>query len=111
MGSRLQELCEQTAGDITKCSNACDAYHQKHLISRCFLGSAWEQQFKEYVSLFSDRKQEFVLAMTVRVTMGTEDIKKEVKEVKAYQMETNERFVASSFASRLPSLLTFMGNV
>jgi hypothetical protein len=89
--SRLEALCHQTAADIRSCSNTCDTYNRKRLIIKCLAGPVWEARLGTYVALFTKRREEFLFAMSVRATLGMDDIGKTVKDIEAVQREANER--------------------
>jgi len=99
MASRLETLCHQTAADIRSCSNTCDTYNRKRLVVKCLAGPVWEARLGTYVTLFTKRREEFLFAMSVRTTMGMEDVGKTVKDIEAVQKEANERFVRLPFIS------------
>lgn len=57
--NHLRGLCDQTAKDIEKCGNACDAYLKRKLITKIFAGPFWEGTLLEFVGIFVRRRKDF----------------------------------------------------
>jgi len=89
--SGIEKLCKKTANDIHECSNCCDVYSRKKLIVKCLSGSIWDERLKKFVQLFSDRRNEFMFAMSIHVTVGVEELKEGVMDIKAFTQDTNEK--------------------
>jgi hypothetical protein len=70
---RLLGLIERTAGDITLCSNVCDAYAKKKLLAKVFQGPRWDDKLLHYVNLFSKRRQEFEFELSIHMTRGVDN--------------------------------------
>ena len=65
IGTRLEPLINAIALDIKECANACDTYSKKRLIVRVFTGSAWDETLQGYIKVFTDRKAELNLAISL----------------------------------------------
>ncbi|KAH9171873.1 hypothetical protein EDB89DRAFT_2070429 [Lactarius sanguifluus] len=69
---RLKTLVERTADDIKLCSNECDTYAKKNLLAKVFLGPVWDDKLLNWVTLFSKRRQAFVLELSIRTSQGVD---------------------------------------
>ena len=69
ISSRLEELIKQTASDIRECANTCDTYSKKRLLVKVLKSGAWDQTLQDYISLFAERKNAFVFAVSIHTGM------------------------------------------
>jgi hypothetical protein len=72
---RLKQLVEDTAHDIKKCSNVCDAYMKKRRfasVSRALLSSLWEAKLLGFEKLFATRRQDFESELIIRTSRGVD---------------------------------------
>jgi hypothetical protein len=91
--SRLTVLCEKTADDIRSCSNVCDTYSRKGLVVKCLMAPVWDIRLAEFVTLFTDRRKEFLFAMDLRTTRNVEEIRQRMSVMQDSVKKTNERSV------------------
>src|SRR5579863_835476 len=69
---RLRSLVARTADDIKLCSNDCDTYVKKRLLAKVMLGSIWDARLLEFVQLFTKRRQEFELELSIHTGQGVD---------------------------------------
>ena len=69
---RLRSLVARTADDIKLCSNECDTYVKKRLLAKVMLGSIWDAKLLEFVQLFTKRRQEFELELSIHTGQGVD---------------------------------------
>ena len=69
---RLRSIVERTADDIKKCSNVCDTFAKKKLLTKVFLGPVWDDKLLSWVSLFSKRRKEFEFELSVHTSQGVD---------------------------------------
>ncbi|KAM5533024.1 hypothetical protein V8D89_013292 [Ganoderma adspersum] len=81
--ARMQELVKQTADDIKKCANACEAYAKKRLIVKVIKGSAWDGTLKGFIDLFASRRKALMFALSIHVGVGVDDVNRRLKEIDA----------------------------
>jgi hypothetical protein len=69
---RLRSVVERTADDIKQCSNVCDTYAKKKLLTKVFLGSVWDDKLLSWVSLFSKRRKDFEFELSIHTSQGVD---------------------------------------
>ena len=79
--ARLQELVKRTADDIKTCANACDTYSKKKLLVKVLKSSSWDDKFKGFLSLFTDRRKAFTFALEMHVGKGVDDANRKLDSV------------------------------
>ncbi|KAF9807161.1 hypothetical protein IEO21_08361 [Rhodonia placenta] len=70
--ARMQGLMKQTASDIRSCGNVCDAYSKMSLLAKMLKGPLWEGTFANFVSMFSQRRDDIEFALSIH-TAGKVD--------------------------------------
>jgi len=97
IADKVEPLCVRTEVDIRSCSNACDAYNRKRLLVKVLTGQIWAQRLGSYITLFTERENDFLLAMDVQTmdeSRGATTGRDEIKEtVRIGQRRTKERSV------------------
>lgn len=88
---RLQELSITTAEDIKSCANTCDTYSKKKLIVKILSGPLWEGKLLNFVGLFTQRKQDFMFALTVNTAVGVSDANIKLDNVEAMTREIDNK--------------------
>jgi hypothetical protein len=91
MKGRLEELSIMTAEDIKSCANTCDAYSKKKLVVKVLSGPVWEGKLLEFVSLFTERKQQFMFALSVNTALGVGEANMKLDNVEAITREVNKK--------------------
>lgn len=76
--ARLQALVGRTAEDIKNCANTCDTYAKKKLIVKVLKSSSWDEKFKAFLTLFGDRRKDFMLALTIHTGKAVDDVHREL---------------------------------
>jgi hypothetical protein len=71
--ARLKSLVERTAEDIMSCSNVCDAYAKKRLLAKVFQGPAWNVKLLDWATLFSKRRKDFMVELTIHTNRGVDE--------------------------------------
>ncbi|KAF8273628.1 hypothetical protein EI94DRAFT_1795034 [Lactarius quietus] len=69
---RMKSIVERTAEDIKKCSSTCDTYAKKKLLAKVFRGPAWNEKLLHWVSVFSNRRQEFEFELSLHTGQGVD---------------------------------------
>ena len=69
---RLRSIVERTADDIKQCSNVCDTYAKKKLMTKVFLGPVWDDKLLSWVSLFSKRRKDFEFELSIHTSQGVD---------------------------------------
>jgi hypothetical protein len=69
---RLRSIVERTANDIKLCSNVCDTYSKKKLLTKVFLGPVWDDKLLRWVMLFSRRRREFEFELSIHTSQGVD---------------------------------------
>ena len=75
------------AKDIKECANACDTYLKKSLMVRVLRSQVWEERLTGFYATFTQRRNDFELALSIHTANTTE-------EIKATTLEMNERWVS-----------------
>ena len=75
------------AKDIKECANACDTYLKKSLMVRVLRSQVWEERLTGFYATFTQRRNDFELALAIHTANTTE-------EIKAATFEMNERWVS-----------------
>jgi hypothetical protein len=88
---RLQELSITTAEDIKACSNVCDAYSKKKLIVKLISGPLWEGRLLDYVGLFTQRKEQFLFALSVNTAAGVTAANYKLDNVESMTQEIEKK--------------------
>ena len=57
---------------MKECANACDTYSKKKLIVKVLKSSFWDSKLVGFLTLFSDRREAFVLALNMHVGKGVD---------------------------------------
>ena len=91
--NRLTSLVGRTADDIKTCSNVCDAYMKKRLLSKVLLSSLWDMKLLEFVQLFATRRQEFEFELTLHTGKGVDKANVKLDAIGSATKELNEQFV------------------
>ncbi|KAI0666572.1 hypothetical protein C8Q78DRAFT_434848 [Trametes maxima] len=79
--TRLQKLVTDTAGDIKDCANACDTYSKKKLLTKVFNSSSWDDKFKGFLTLFTERRKAFSFELELYVGKGMNDANRKLDGV------------------------------
>ncbi|KAI0656683.1 hypothetical protein C8Q70DRAFT_329984 [Cubamyces menziesii] len=95
--ARMQELVKRTADDIKTCANACDAYSKKKLLVKVLKSSSWDDKFKGFLTLFTDRRKAFTFALEMHVGKGVDDANRKLDSV-----NTKLNLVLEFFATLVP---------
>lgn len=93
----MQELVKRTADDIKTCANACDAYSKKKLLVKVLKSSSWDDKFKGFLTLFTDRRKAFTFALEMHVGKGVDDANRKLDSV-----NTKLNLVLEFFATLVP---------
>ncbi|KAI0038795.1 hypothetical protein FA95DRAFT_1551039, partial [Auriscalpium vulgare] len=88
---RLKALVEKTAEDIKACSNACDTYCKKKLVSKVIQGPLWDTKLLSFVSLFEKRHTDFEFALSVHNTKTLEAMKAKLSSVDDSSKQVNAK--------------------
>lgn len=91
MKSRLEELAIATAEDIKACANTCEVYSKKKLVVKVLAGPVWEGKLLEYVGLFTQRKQEFMFALTVNTAVGVGEANTKLDTIDSITREVDKK--------------------
>jgi hypothetical protein len=91
-GDRLKSLVERTADDIKTCSNVCDAYMKKRLLSRVLLSSLWDTKLLGFVKLFATRRQEFEFELAMHTGKGVDKANVKLDAIGDATKELKEQF-------------------
>ena len=70
--ARMEHLVEQTAADIKRCANACDAYLKKKLVVKIVSGPKWESVLARFAGHFHRRRAEFEFALSIHTGLGVD---------------------------------------
>ncbi len=89
---RLKSLVERTANDIKLCSNVCDTYAKKKLLTKVFRGSVWDEKLISWVTLFSKRRQEFGLELSIHTSQGVDKANAKLDVIGDATRALNEKF-------------------
>lgn len=73
----------RTAGDIKDCANTCDTYAKKKLIVKVLKSSSWDEKFKAFLTLFGDRRKDFMLALMIHTGKAVDDMHHELRGMDA----------------------------
>ena len=73
VGDRLKSLVECTADDIKTCSNVCDTYTKKRLISKVLLSPRWNMDLLAFVDLFATRRRDFEFELAIHTNRGVDN--------------------------------------
>jgi hypothetical protein len=99
---RLTSLVGRTADDIKTCSNVCDAYVKKRLLSKVLLSSLWDMKLLEFVQLFATRRQEFEFELTMHTSQGVDKANVKLDAIGNATKELNEQLVYLYICSGRP---------
>ena len=69
---RISSLVERTAADIKLCSNVCNAFAKKRLLAKVIKGPIWDGKLLGWVALFSKRREEFKLELSIHTSQGVD---------------------------------------
>ena len=69
---RLESLVKLTAEDIKACSNVCDAYMKKRVLSKVLLSPVWDGKLLYFVDLFSERRKAFQFEISIHTSQGVD---------------------------------------
>ncbi|TFK85020.1 hypothetical protein K466DRAFT_647032 [Polyporus arcularius HHB13444] len=70
--ARMQHLVEETATDIKKCANTCDAFLKKKVIVKVLTCAKWEHVLSKLSGHFHKRRAEFEFALSIHVGLGVD---------------------------------------
>ncbi|KAJ7572152.1 hypothetical protein C8J56DRAFT_992670 [Mycena floridula] len=80
---RLKYVCEDIEVDIKACWNVIDAQEKRNPIVRFLKASEWNEELGIYIKKFEDRRQDIVLALSMRIAISAETMSSDIKSVKA----------------------------
>ena len=89
--ARLAHLVEQTAADIQRCANACDAYLKKKLLVKIVSGPKWEGVLARFAGHFTRRRAEFEFALAIHAGLGVDKANAKLDELGDVAREIQER--------------------
>ncbi|KAN0140973.1 hypothetical protein V8E53_001417 [Lactarius tabidus] len=96
IGDRLKSLVERTAEDIMSCSNVCDAYAKKRLLAKVFQAPAWNVKLLNWATLFSKRRKDFVVELTIHTSRGVDEANAKLealdKKLEAFDKKMSDVF-------------------
>jgi len=108
---RVQKLCVDVAEDIKRCANTCDTYlkfvfvwfiispllivdSRKKILVKIFSGPIWESRLLEFVEIFTKRRKEFGLALTIHTAVGVDEANIKLDTVDERTAELNQKYVS-----------------
>jgi hypothetical protein len=74
----LEELASKTAEDIRACANCCDVYGKKKTIYKVLAGRQWDQKLARFAGVFSSRKHEFLVTLSIRTATEIGKVERQV---------------------------------
>ena len=89
--TRMEGLVEETAADIKKCANACDAYLKKKLVVKIVSGPKWETVLARFAGHFHKRRSEFEFALSIHTGLGVDKANAKLDELGEVTREIQER--------------------
>ena len=92
IGNQFQSLVEDTADDIMRCSNVCDAYIKKRTLAKVFLGPVWNAKLLEFVTLFAERRRAFQFELTTNIHQGLHKAISKLDEIACGVKGLDEKF-------------------
>ncbi len=97
--ARLEHLVEQTASDIKRCANACDAYLKKKLVVKIVTGHKWESVLAKFAGHFHKRRSDFEFALSIHTGLGVDKANAKLDELGDVAKQIEERCVVQSWRS------------
>ncbi|KAJ7846409.1 hypothetical protein B0H14DRAFT_936649 [Mycena olivaceomarginata] len=88
---RMQEIAKGTADDIKACANACDTYSKKKLVVKVLKGPIWEGKLVKFVGMFSKRRDQFELALSIHTALGVDAANRAISTVDKTTQEMNAK--------------------
>ena len=96
---RLRSIVERTANDIKQCSNVCDTFAKKKLMTKVFLGPVWDDKLLSWVSLFSKRRKDFEFELSIHTTQGVDKANAKLDVIGEATKALDEKFEYFSTSS------------
>ena len=96
---RLRSIVERTANDIKQCSNVCDTYAKKKLMTKVFLGPVWDDKLLSWVSLFSKRRKDFEFELSIHTSQGVDKANAKLDVIGEATKALDEKFEYFSTSS------------
>ena len=78
----------------------------KKLLVKIFAGPIWEGKLVEFVGVFTKRKDEFQLALTIHVTVGVDEANLQLDTVHELTTDVSQKYVAPSYTLSVHELTT-----
>ena len=89
---RLKLLVNRMADEIKLCSNSCDTYMKKRLLAKVLGVSSWNAKFLEFVKLFTKRRREFQLELSIHTSQGVDKANAKLDTIGDKAHALNEKF-------------------
>jgi len=70
--NRLELLSERTAKYIKECSNVCDTYVKRGLLSKVIFASTWDTKLLGFMQLFGVLRRKFVFELSIHTSKGVD---------------------------------------
>ena len=96
---RLRSIVERTANDIKQCSNVCDTFAKKKLMTKVFLGPVWDDKLLSWVSLFSKRRKDFEFELSIHTSQGVDKANAKLDVIGEATKALDEKFEYFSTSS------------
>ncbi|KAJ7508959.1 hypothetical protein B0H11DRAFT_1360059 [Mycena galericulata] len=80
---RMQRIVKVVEQDIRDCSATCEAYIKKKFLVKLFDGSRWDGRLAAFSDTFSKRKAEFSLALSIRTSLGVDNVQHTLVHIEA----------------------------
>ena len=84
---------KQAADNIKDCANACDTYAKKRLLVKVLKGYSWEAKLVAFAGVFTKRRTEFELALSIHTARVVGAIHEDVQQVQATMEAVNAKCV------------------
>ncbi|KAJ7315149.1 hypothetical protein DFH08DRAFT_422699 [Mycena albidolilacea] len=73
---RMQRIIKNAEQDIRDCSATCEKYIKKKFFVKLFDGSRWEGRLAAFSDVFSRRKDEFSVALSIHTAEGVDNVQR-----------------------------------
>ncbi len=92
----MQHLVEETATDIKKCANTCDAFLKKKVIVKVLTCAKWEHVLSKLSGHFHKRRAEFEFALSIHVGLGVDKANTKLDDLGEVTKQIQDRQVVHS---------------
>ncbi|KAJ6508453.1 hypothetical protein C8R45DRAFT_815585 [Mycena sanguinolenta] len=80
---RMQRIIKNAEQDIRDCSATCEKYLEKKFFVKLFDGSRWEGRLAAFSDVFSRRKDELSVALSIHTAQGVDNVQRTLVGIEA----------------------------